>query len=61
MSSFASLQDLTTLWRPLTPEEGERAEALLPLVSDCLRQEARKVGRDLDAMLEDGTSGRIRP
>ncbi len=55
MSSFASLQDLTTLWRPLTPEEGERAEALLPLVSDCLRQEARKVGRDLDAMLEDGT------
>ena len=50
MESFASTEDLAALWRPLTVEEKERAEALLPLISDCLRLEAQKVGRDLDAM-----------
>lgn len=55
MSAFATVEDVTTLWRPLTTAEQERAEALLPLISDALRQEARKVGKDLDAMImEDG-------
>ena len=38
--SFATLQDVIDLWRALTPEETQRAEKLLPLVSDSLRQEA---------------------
>ena len=50
--SYATVQNLTDLWRELTPEEAERAEALLPLISDALRYEAEKVGKDLDAMIE---------
>lgn len=52
MSAFATVEDVTTLWRPLTTQEGERAEALLPLLSDALRQEALRVGKDLDQMIE---------
>lgn len=54
MTSFATTQDVTSLWRALTPEETSRAEALLPVVSDSLRQEAINVGRDLDSMIESG-------
>lgn len=56
MSSYATIQDVTALFRQLTSAETERAEALLPVVSDSLRMEARKAGRDLDQMIaEDGT------
>lgn len=55
MSSFASIEDMETLWRALTPEERDRAEALLPLVSDCLRYEAQKVGKDLDQMVAENS------
>lgn len=51
---FATVTDITALWRPLSEAEKERAEALLPVVSDSLRQEAMKVGKDLDQMLADG-------
>ena len=51
MAAFATVDDLTTLWRPMTTEEQTRAAALLELVSDSLRMEADKVGRDLDAMV----------
>lgn len=54
MDAFATLDDITQLYRALTPAEQEKAEALLPVVSDSLRNEAKKVGRDLDAMLSDG-------
>lgn len=57
MSAFATVEDVTTLWRPLTTEETSRAEALLPLLSDALRVEAQKVGKDIDEMIEDDTSG----
>lgn len=50
-TSFATVQDVETLWRPLSAEEQSRAAALLPLVSDALREEAKKVGMDLDAMV----------
>ncbi len=50
MASFASIDDLTTLWRALKPEETERAGKLLGVVSDSLRMEAHKVGKDLDVM-----------
>lgn len=53
MANYATIDDVTQLWRTMSPDEEERAEALLPIVSDALRIEADKVGKDLDAMLED--------
>ena len=53
MSNFATLEDINTLWRPMTTDESTRADALLPIVSDSLREEAIKVGKDLDAMIEE--------
>lgn len=53
--SFATIQDITKLFRELTPQEAAKAEALLPIVSDSIRQEAFKVGKSIDAMLEDGS------
>ena len=53
MADFATIQDITSLWRALTPDETTRAEALLPVVSDSLRQEAIVRGLDLDAMVAD--------
>ena len=52
MSAFATLADITALsGRNYTMAEGTRVEALLPLVSDALRVEAERVGKDLDAMV----------
>lgn len=53
MSDFATVSDLIALWRQLSPGELERAEVLLPLVSDSLRMEAIKVGKNLDQMIEE--------
>lgn len=53
MSDFATVEDITTLWRPLTADETTRANALLPLISDALRNAAIDVGKDLDAMIEE--------
>ena len=50
--SFATVEDLSALWRPLTLDERERAEALLPIISDSLRLEADKVDQDLDEMIK---------
>ena len=47
---FATVEDIQKLWRPLTALEQEKAENLLPLVSDELRVLAKDVGKDLDAM-----------
>ena len=52
--AFASVDDMIALWRSMTTSESERAAALLPLVSDALRQQAANRGRDLDDMLERG-------
>lgn len=54
MTEFACIQDVITLFRPLTPEEKEKVAALLPIVSDSLRQAAKDVGKDLDKMIESG-------
>lgn len=51
MSSFATISDVETLWRYLKQEETDRASFLLEVVSDSLRVEAGKVGKDLDAMV----------
>ena len=53
MTPFATIDDLTNLWRPMTPDEQIRAEALLPVVSNRLRQEADNVGKDIDQMIEE--------
>ena len=53
-TAYATLQDITDLFRTLTPEESDRATALLPVVSDQLRQYALNVGKDLDQMITDG-------
>lgn len=50
-SAFATVTDITTLWRPLTAAETERAGALLLPVSDELRVLASQVGKDIDAMV----------
>jgi hypothetical protein len=56
MADFATLEDLTRLWRAVRPEEKDRAEALLAVVSDSLREEAAKVGKDLDELAKASRS-----
>lgn len=53
MDNFATIDDVTTLWRTVTESERQRIEALLPVVSSSLRYEADKVGKDLDKMIEE--------
>lgn len=48
---YAEVNDITALWRPMSSQEQDRAEALLTVVCAALRTEARKRGRDLDAMI----------
>lgn len=48
--TYATVEDITILFRPLTQMEADRAGALLPLVSSALREAAANVGKDLDAM-----------
>lgn len=57
--AFATVEDISTLWRPLTADEQTRATSLLPLISDALRNEATKVGKDLDQMAEDETYANV--
>ena len=59
MTAFASLEDIINLWRAMTPDEMTRAEALLPVVSARLRQEAFNVRRDLDQMIADDETGSL--
>ena len=52
MSDFATVSDVQTLWRDLSTAEIERTEELIPIICNALRYEATKVGKDLDAMIE---------
>lgn len=56
MAIFATIADLEKLWRNLKPAERERAEGLLEIVSDSLRVEAEKVGKNLDEMAADSSA-----
>lgn len=51
MKTFATINDVITLWRPLTPEEEDRTAGLLVTISESLRYEAKKVGKNLDTMI----------
>lgn len=53
MNEYATIQDMTELWRTMTPEETERAAKLIPVVSSSLRTEAKKVRKDLDKMITE--------
>lgn len=54
MSSFATIEDMKLLWRDMTASEETKAAELLTVVSDLLRDEAKKVGKDLDSMIQEG-------
>lgn len=56
MEPFASVDDVINLWRKLTQDEIKRADALLPVISDSLREEAKKVGKDLDEMKSESAT-----
>lgn len=56
MSAYATIDELTKLWRKMTAEEQSRAEELLDVVSDSLRYEAKKCEKDLDQMIESTPS-----
>lgn len=56
MANFATVEDLEKLWRVLKPTERERAQSLLETVSDSLRVEANKVGKNLDTMVAESVS-----
>lgn len=54
MANLANVNDVNSLWKPLSHAEQKQVEALLPVVSDSLRQEAKRVGKDLDEMIAKG-------
>lgn len=54
MKPFVTLKDISLLFRDLSSLEERKASALLEVVSDSLRQEAKKVGKDLDEMIKNG-------
>lgn len=53
---FATIEDLRTLWRSMTLEEENRAKAYLPIVSNELRYQADRYGKDLDEMIAKNPS-----
>lgn len=52
MRTYATVDDVCQLWRNMTTEETSKAGYLLQVVSAGLREEAKKVGKDLDKMIE---------
>lgn len=56
MGPFATVDDVEELWRTLKESETTRATKLLEVVSDSLRMEADKVGKDLDKMIDEKPS-----
>lgn len=54
---FATINDVISMFRALDPAETSKATVLLPIVSDSLRVEARKVNKDLDALITQDISG----
>ena len=52
MRTYATVDDVRQLWRDMTTEETNKAGYLLQVVSAGLREEAKKVGKDLDKMIE---------
>lgn len=53
MESFATVEDLSLLWRPMTIDEEVRANEYLRIVSNELRLKADNYGQDLDEMIKN--------
>lgn len=53
--NYATVENLTLLWRSMTPEEESRAAELIVVVCAQLRYEAYKVGKDLDEMVSSNS------
>jgi hypothetical protein len=54
--AYVTVQEVEAIsGRDFTTEEEARVNTLLPLISDLLRSEAAKVGKDLDEMAQDAT------
>ena len=53
---FATVEDIETLFRPLTSDEQKRADALLPLVSDEIRVLGKGVNVDIDSKIDDDST-----
>lgn len=54
MPLTVTVEQVESLFRPLTVDERTKATALIPVVIASLKQEAKKVGRDLEQMITDG-------
>lgn len=54
MADYATVEDIIALKRPLTADEQARATAMIPVACDRLRDAAKRVGKDLDAMITNG-------
>lgn len=52
MREFATLENVRSSWGTLSQEQEGRVKELLTDISDALRYEAIKVGKDLDEMIE---------
>ena len=51
MSDYATVQDVINLKRSLTSEEQTRAGYLIPIISNLIRVEAQRTGRDYDHLI----------
>lgn len=49
--NYATVQDIVDLKRPLTAAEQNRASCLIPAVCSAIRYEAKRVGKDFDALV----------
>lgn len=56
MSDYATVSDIQHMKRPLSAAEQERAGYLLPVVSDIIRTEAWKVGKDFDVLVANNAA-----
>ena len=55
--NYATVTDITRLKRSLNLDEQSRAAALIPEVSDAIRYEAQKVGKNFDQMVFESELG----
>lgn len=50
---WVTLEDINKVWRELDDDEVVRAQALIPIVEDSLKQEAFKRNKDLTKLLSE--------
>ena len=62
MTGFATVDDVIAITgKDYTQAELERIVTIIPLLSDALRMEAMKVGKDLDEMVETSRALLLHP